>query len=165
MPNLSLLCDPSHIGGARAYVAPLAQESVDLLYDGWMVEVHATPTEALSDAAQQLTPAEYNAMVEAIVYKNELSDDVATNIAMQQLRTQIDACDRQMLQIVWQRNDWVKKIAVLKKQANLSTLQLDRWNEIMQQMEQEAIKAGVSEDLINSIMHALHRESIKIHGM
>ena len=56
MPELPVLVDPSHIGGKRALVAPLAQEAMDLGFDGLMVECHVRPECAWSDKEQQLTP-------------------------------------------------------------------------------------------------------------
>ena len=58
MPQLQMICDPSHIGGRRELVAPLSREAYQLGFDGLIIECHCRPGEALSDAAQQLTPAE-----------------------------------------------------------------------------------------------------------
>ena len=38
----------------------VAKRGVDLGFDGLMVEVHTDPNKALSDAAQQLNPMEFN---------------------------------------------------------------------------------------------------------
>ncbi len=58
LPELPILCDPSHIGGSQSYVASLAREALHCGFDGWMIESHWRPAEALSDASQQLTPAQ-----------------------------------------------------------------------------------------------------------
>ena len=51
-----MLCDPSHICGRREGLAATAQKAADLSYDGLFMESHVRPDEALSDAAQQVTP-------------------------------------------------------------------------------------------------------------
>jgi chorismate mutase len=69
LPDLPLLCDPSHISGARAYLAEVARAAVDLGFDGLMVECHWRPENARSDAEQQLTPAQFGALVQEFGWK------------------------------------------------------------------------------------------------
>jgi 3-deoxy-7-phosphoheptulonate synthase len=49
-----ILVDPSHAAGRRDLVEPLALAAVAAGADGRLVEVHESPAEALSDAAQTL---------------------------------------------------------------------------------------------------------------
>ena len=56
IPNLPIICDPSHIGGKRELVAPLCQQAMDLGFNGLIIESHCNPDCAWSDAAQQVTP-------------------------------------------------------------------------------------------------------------
>ena len=53
IPNLPIICDPSHIGGKRELIAPLCQQAMDLNFDGLIIESHCNPEKAWSDAAQQ----------------------------------------------------------------------------------------------------------------
>lgn len=55
-PELPFYCDPSHIGGKRELLADICRKALSLHADGLFVEAHCCPHEALSDAAQQLTP-------------------------------------------------------------------------------------------------------------
>lgn len=43
IPNLPIICDPSHIGGKRELVAPLCQQAMDLGFNGLIVESHCNP--------------------------------------------------------------------------------------------------------------------------
>lgn len=63
---LPILIDPSHAAGKASYVEPLSLAAVAAGADGLIVEVHPDPKHALSDAAQQLTPAAYCAMFEKV---------------------------------------------------------------------------------------------------
>ncbi len=53
--HLPVFADPSHAGGRRHLVAPLAYAAVAAGADGLMIEVHPRPNEALSDGEQSLT--------------------------------------------------------------------------------------------------------------
>lgn len=55
-PELPFYCDPSHIGGKRELLAAICRKALSLHADGLFIESHCCPQEALSDAAQQLTP-------------------------------------------------------------------------------------------------------------
>ena len=56
MPTMPMICDPSHICGARDTLAEISQKAMDLNYDGLIIESHCNPDVAMSDAKQQLTP-------------------------------------------------------------------------------------------------------------
>ena len=64
--HLPVLVDPSHAAGRRELVAPLARAAVAAGADGIMVEVHPAPREALSDAAQALTPPEFATLMDQL---------------------------------------------------------------------------------------------------
>lgn len=64
MPEMPLLCDPSHIAGKRALLEALIQQALELEYDGLMIEVHPNPTKALSDSEQQLNLVEFSQLLE-----------------------------------------------------------------------------------------------------
>src|SRR5690606_24547184 len=66
-PALELIVDPSHIAGERELLAGVAQQALDLNFSGLMVETHADPATAKSDAAQQVTPAGLAALLEGLV--------------------------------------------------------------------------------------------------
>ena len=64
--HLPIIVDPSHAAGTEKYVAPLALAAVAAGADGLIIEVHPNPKEALSDAAQQLTPGAYAVLSEKL---------------------------------------------------------------------------------------------------
>jgi 3-deoxy-7-phosphoheptulonate synthase len=59
MSHLPIMIDPSHSGGKRDLVAPLARAAVGVGADGIMVDVHPAPDTALVDGEQALLPAEF----------------------------------------------------------------------------------------------------------
>ena len=60
--HLPVVADPSHACGIRWMVPILAQASVAAGTDGLEIEVHCKPEKALSDAAQQLHPEEFESL-------------------------------------------------------------------------------------------------------
>lgn len=88
IPNLPILCDPSHIGGKRELIAPLCQQAMDLGFDGLIVESHCNPDAAWSDAAQQVTPDVLDYILNLLVIREQHH----TTENLNELRRQIDEC-------------------------------------------------------------------------
>ena len=63
LSHLPVWVDPSHAAGRRSLVTPLALAAAAAGADGLIVEVHPTPANARSDAAQQLDEAEFGALM------------------------------------------------------------------------------------------------------
>lgn len=61
--HLPVLIDPCHATGVRDYVAPLCRAAMAVGSDGIMVEVHPTPSKALSDGAQSLSFEDFKRML------------------------------------------------------------------------------------------------------
>jgi 3-deoxy-7-phosphoheptulonate synthase len=61
--HLPVIVDPSHGTGVRCLVPIMARAAAVIGSDGLLVEVHPTPEEALSDAAQTLSLAEFDDMM------------------------------------------------------------------------------------------------------
>ena len=55
-PELPFFVDPSHMGGHTDYIREISQRSLDLGFEGLMIESHCNPSSAWSDAKQQLKP-------------------------------------------------------------------------------------------------------------
>ena len=118
-PELSMFCDPSHIGGKRELVAPIAQQALDLNFDGLIIESHCDPDHALSDAAQQLTPDVLDYTLSMLVIR----DNAQTTEDITVLRKQIDEIDEQLLATLAKRMRISKEIGTYKKEHNMPILQ------------------------------------------
>ena len=70
-PELSIICDPSHISGNTAMIQEVAQTALDLNMDGLMVETHVSPQTALSDAEQQIKPKQLATLISSLVLKTK----------------------------------------------------------------------------------------------
>lgn len=65
-PDIPIFCDPSHIAGNRSLIPNICRKALSLHADGFFIESHCCPEQALSDAAQQLTPADLSQLLETL---------------------------------------------------------------------------------------------------
>ncbi len=66
LSHLPVFVDPSHSGGKRELVAPLARAGLAAGADGIMVDVHPTPDTALVDGPQALRPEEFAVLMDSL---------------------------------------------------------------------------------------------------
>lgn len=161
MPNLPIICDPSHIAGKASIVPNIAQKAIDLMADGLMVEVHNNPKVALSDAQQQLTPSAFNDMLNALSIKSSTTSDTPFCDKLKQFRSKIDSIDQQLLELLAQRMNIVKEIGEFKKQCNVKPYQESRWENIVDSRVQYGLQIGLSKEYIKSLLQLVHKESIR----
>ena len=156
-PNLPLITDPSHIGGRRELIAPIAQQAMDLGFDGLMVECHCSPDEALSDAMQQVTPQTLTDLLSCLVIRDE---SVSTE-GIAQFRHEIDEIDSQLMDLLAKRMRVCRDIGQYKKEHNMTVLQTIRYSEILSKRGEQGTKSGMSSEFVTSIFGHIHEESIR----
>lgn len=160
MPELPLICDPSHIAGSREYLQEIAQKSADLNFNGLIVESHSNPCEAWSDAAQQLTPAALISFLDTIKWREESVSSPLFHEALESLRGEIDQMDAELFDILSKRMAVSEKIGLVKKENNVAILQSGRWNEILDKAKKNCDKLDLSDELLTKVLDAIHVESI-----
>src|SRR5574344_920006 len=157
-PKVTMICDPSHMGGKRELIAPLSQQAMDLNFDGLMIESHCNPDKALSDAAQQLTPDVLDYTLKMLVIR----DNVQTTENINVLRGQIDQIDSKIVTLLAKRMSISKEIGVYKKEHNMPVLQTKRYGDIMKDREKLAVALDLNKDFVAGIMESIHRESVDV---
>jgi chorismate mutase len=158
--DIPLLCDPSHICGDKALIPAIAQQALDLNVEGLMLEVHCNPQEALSDAKQQITPLALQQLLNQLVVRKETSDNVFFEYILEEYRNQINKIDAEIIQLLAQRMKFIYKIANLKKENEVTILQLRRWNEILQNCMKQAEQLGLSYEFLYQLFDLIHNEAI-----
>lgn len=161
MPDLPILCDPSHICGKSDLIAMVAQEAMDLLFDGLMVEVHPDPSHALSDAAQQLDPDQFFRMTRSLKHPSERGGSTGFANRMNTLREQVDQIDSHLLEMLGNRMDIAREMGKLKAEQNISTLQPHRWKEIIEDRVHKGQLHGFGKDFVIDLMQIIHEEAIR----
>jgi len=157
-PNITVFCDPSHIGGKRELVAPIAQQALDLKFEGLIIESHCNPDCALSDSAQQLTPEVLDFTLNMLVIRDNAQTTENINI----LRKQIDDIDEQLLTILAKRMRISREIGTYKKEHNMPILQSGRYNDILENRAKQGQAMNLSPEFVTEIMKSIHEESVKV---
>jgi len=159
-PDIPLICDPSHICGRRDLIHDVSQKSLDLNFDGLMIETHVDPDSAWSDAAQQITPSILiQLMKELKIRRGDFQEENYIK-KLSNYRAKIDMIDNDLVEILGKRMNLSDKIGKLKKDKNVAVLQSKRWNEILGKMILEGKDNGLSEEFVLQIFKAIHQESI-----
>lgn len=159
MPEMPLICDPSHIGGRRDLMATLSQMALDLNYDGLMIECHPDPNNALTDSQQQLTPAELTTMLDNLKIRQY---NETTPSDMRRLREQLDLIDTQILKLLSQRMKLSEDIGKIKRRHNMPLFQPQRWQQVLEHQIANAREMGLDEHFIQEIMDKIHAESLRV---
>ena len=160
MPELPIINDPSHICGRRDILLSTAQKAMDLDFDGLMLESHIDPDNAWSDAKQQITPERLAELLDEIQWRKEDVSSETFHAALDKLREQINHIDDELMQLISQRMNIAEKIGDYKKNNNVTILQANRWNEILEKAINKAGKLALSEEFVTKYMDAIHMESI-----
>lgn len=66
LSHLPIIVDPSHATGKKSLIEPMTKASIACGADGVIIEVHANPEVAMSDAQQQMKPEEFSQLLENI---------------------------------------------------------------------------------------------------
>ena len=156
IPNLPMICDPSHIGGRRDLIAPLCQQAMDLGMDGLIVESHCNPDSAWSDANQQVTPDILDYILNMLVIR----DEIQTTESIVALRKQIDEIDNQIMDILAKRMRVCREIGHYKKEHGMTIVQTSRYSEILDRRGAQASLCGINPGCVRLIFEAIHEESV-----
>ena len=160
MPELPIICDPSHICGSRDYIKDISQQAADLDYDGFMIESHINPAVALSDAKQQLTPEALNTLIENIKWRAGESSSQTYKTTLMALREQIDSLDGEILQLLAERMSVAENIGRIKRDNDVRILQSLRWESIAERTLARSASLGLSIEFLQTLLDAIHVESI-----
>ncbi|MDR2627736.1 MAG: bifunctional 3-deoxy-7-phosphoheptulonate synthase/chorismate mutase type II [Dysgonamonadaceae bacterium] len=158
LPELPMICDPSHIGGKRELIAPISQQAMDMNFDGLIIESHHCPDCAWSDKEQQITPDVLDYLLNLLVIR----DMKQTTENLSELRKQIDEIDEQLLEILAKRMRISQEIGTYKKEHNIQVLQTARYDEILGNRVAVAEQLGMSGEFMKMMLEAIHEESVRI---
>lgn len=159
-PGMMMINDPSHISGRRDILLDVAQKAIDLDFDGLIIESHIDPDKAWSDAKQQITPERLAEMLDSIKWRHETTTEKEFIDALAKLREQINHIDDELIQLLGQRMKVADKIGAYKKENNITILQTNRWNAILEKAFAKGDKLGLSKEFITKYYDAVHTESI-----
>ncbi len=161
LPNLPIICDPSHISGKREYLFEISQKAFDIGMDGLMIESHIDPSCALSDKDQQVTPADLAKILDKLVIRYANSDDPQFENKLELLRGRIDGIDHEIMEVLAQRMSIVRQIGQYKKENQVTALQINRWTQIMEDRSRLAEKLSLDDTFVKSLFQLIHEDSVR----
>ena len=161
IPDIEIICDPSHICGDRSLLQDISQKALDLEFDGLMIETHIDPDHALSDAAQQLTPENLGKLLANLIRRDPIGKDPDFLANIEALRLDIDNIDAEVIQLIAKRMEVVNEIGKYKRENGVTILQMNRWNEIFDNRVMKTIEAGLSKEFAHAFIQCIHNESIR----
>lgn len=161
LPNLPLICDPSHIGGSRGFIESISQTALDLGIEGLMIETHIDPDRALSDSKQQITPKALIEMLDRLRIRHARIGDRHLKGQIARLRAQISHVDAQIMQDLAERMKWVEEIGKLKEEHNIPVLQIQRWESLLRDHMAKAGPLGLDPDFVKAVFELIHAQAVK----
>ena len=157
LPQLPGICDPSHIGGRRELIGSLAQQALDMNFNGLIIESHCDPDSALSDKNQQITPDVLKFIVNTLVIHNTNSSTESLGL----LRQHIDRIDTELIELLAKRMRVSRDIGRYKKEHAMPVVQAGRYNDLMQQRVSDAERLDLSPEFMRNILSVIHEESVR----
>lgn len=157
IPELPIICDPSHISGRRDLISPLCQQAMDLQFDGLIIESHCDPDHAWSDASQQLTPDVLSLILNNLVIRE--TNQTTENLA--ELRKQIDEIDMDLTEMLAKRMRVAREIGIYKKEHEMAILQTQRYDEIINKRVEAGSAMEMDDEFMKVVFEAIHAESVR----
>lgn len=157
LPGLTIMCDPSHIGGRPELIYPLSQQAMDLGFDGLMIESHGNPSLALSDKEQQITPETLGRIISLLVIRSNPD----TSEFLIEMRREIDEIDDRIMNLLSKRMSVAREIGKYKMANNISVLQPVRYDWMVNKRLSQALGLELDEEFIKLMLESIHEESVK----
>ena len=85
----------------------------------------------------------------------------SSEICLDDCRQQIDQIDTELIQIIAQRMEIVKKIGEHKRKNKIETLQPNRWQAILDSRQKIAEELDLPSDLVLDIFEVIHQMAIQ----
>lgn len=161
LPKLSLICDPSHIGGDRKFIEPISQMALDFGIKSLMIETHINPDKALSDSKQQITPKKLIELLGKLKVRDTIPTDRLLKAQIAHLRSAISKIDSRIIQDISDRMRFVEEIGQLKQQHKIPVLQIDRWETLLKNHIDKAQEKSLDGEFIKAIFELIHTQAVK----
>jgi chorismate mutase len=161
-PEMPIINDPSHIAGRSDLIESICQTSLDLNFDGFIIETHNNPKIALSDASQQVTPKHLEQIMNNLLLKPETKTDEKYLIGLNELRKKLNSIDNEFLAVLAKRVNVVSDIENFKSENNVSAFEISRLKEILESRAINGKKLGLEESMVKDIYKTLFRNSFQL---
>jgi len=135
--------------------------ALDFGITGLMIECHINPDEALSDAKQQITPAELIGLLDRLKARQAEIGDRELRDRISQLRAEISRVDSKIIKDLAERMKCVDKIGQIKREHDIPVLQLSRWEYLLDDHLSAAREAGLEAEFIKAVFELIHAQAVR----
>lgn len=84
---------------------------------------------------------------------------------LEDLREYIDELDDDLLELLSQRFDLVKRVKVAKSKSGVGTLQQDRFDDILRRLINDSADKGLDPEMVKEIWEVIHKYSLKAQDL
>jgi len=141
--DIEVLTDVSHIAGDAEKLKEIASISHFLNFDGYMIEAHTNPTEALTDAKQQIKPEQLTDLL-----------DFSTD-QIDSLRSCIDVYDYFIFSTLEDRQKLASLIIQEKMKRDIDLTDAGREQEVIEAL----VESFEDRELVTNVMKAIFEHS------
>ena len=100
-------------------------------------------------------------MLDYILSLLVIRDENATTEGITQLRKQIDELDNQLMELLAKRMRVCREIGNYKKEHNMTVLQANRYNEILNKRGAQGSLLGMGPEFVARVFENVHEESVR----
>ena len=85
-----------------------------------------------------------------------------TENKLEEYRKNIDKIDKKLVELFIERFEIVKQIGKFKKENNIPVVDNNRFNKVLEKVENMAMKQGISKDFIKEVYNIIHKYSCEL---
>jgi chorismate mutase len=85
-----------------------------------------------------------------------------TDTTLENSRKKIDRIDKQLIELIGEREKVVKEIGIYKAKNNIAPLQAARFQQVLNRAIEAGKKEGLSAEFVTELLNAIHKESLRI---
>ena len=100
-------------------------------------------------------------MLDYILSLLVIRDENTSTEGITQLRKQIDELDNEIMDVLARRMKVCREIGYYKKEHNMTVLQTNRYNEILNKRGAQGTLAGMDAEFVARVFENIHEESVR----
>ncbi len=143
--HLPIIVAPSGAAGAQTRMRPMALAAQGVGADGIMIEVHPNPSEAQTVESQQLNPAGFAELMDAL--------------GVHRIRLNIDMIDRDLVRLLASRHELAMEIGRMKADSGSPVRAPLRERELLDIIRAEAETSGLDPDQMEILFNLILEQS------
>ncbi len=84
------------------------------------------------------------------------------NKTLEVLRSEIFETDKEIIELLAKRFNFVRKVGQIKKENNIPPLDQTQWNKVLKTRKSVARELNLNENLIENVLELIHKESLRL---